>query len=531
MNPLDHRTMEEKEKIARAAGVVGAATLLSRVFGFIRDMVVAQLFGAGNATDAFFVAFRIPNLLRRLVGEGALTASFIPIYSEYLIQHSQEESNRFVQISFTLLTISLSAITLLGIAFSPWIVKAIAYGFSANPEKFGLTVLLNRLMFPYIFFISLVALSMGVLNSLRHFSAPAFSPVILNLSIIACALLGFPYLDEPILSLALGVLIGGMGQLLFQIPFLYRKGIVIRWRVDWSHPGVRRVLILMGPSVLGLAVSQLNVLVNTLLASYLPQGSVSYLYYADRLLEFPMGIFAIAIATAVLPSLSDHAARKDWSALRDTMVFALRLTFFLILPAMAGLIILRNPIIQILFQRGAFDAHSTTMTAQALFFYALGLIAFAGIRIVVPAFYALQDTKTPVKIAGWALLANLGFGILLMSPLKHGGLALAVSLSAGLNFILLMIFLRKKIGSFGGTVIWSSFFKNLLAAGVMSLVVHWVISFIAWEKEGVTFEKIIGLLFALSAGAIIYWAACRFMGCEEAKTILNLFKRKIKTLR
>lgn len=523
--------MGEKEKIARAAGVVGGATLLSRVFGFIRDMVVAQLFGAGNATDAFFVAFRIPNLLRRLVGEGALTASFIPIYSEYLIQHSQEESNRFVQISFTLLTISLTVITILGILLSPWIVKGIAYGFSANPEKFDLTVLLNRLMFPYIFFISLVALAMGVLNSLKHFAAPAFAPVILNLSIIASAFLGFPYLDEPILSLAFGVLIGGVGQFLFQIPFLYRRGIVLRWRIDWSHPGVRRVLLLMGPSVLGLAVSQLNVLVNTLLASYLPQGSVSYLYYADRLLEFPMGVFAIAIATAVLPSLSDHAARKDWSALRDTVAFALRLTFFLVLPAMVGLIILRNPIIQILFQRGAFDAHSTAMTAQALLFYAVGLIAFAGIRIVVPAFYALQDTKTPVKIAGCALLANLAFGVLLMSPLKHGGLALAVSLSAGVNFILLIIFLRRKIGSFGKTVIWSCFFKNLVAAGIMALVVQWIISPVAWDKGGVTLEKIMGLLVSLSGGAIVYWAACRFMGCEEARTILNLFNRKIKDFR
>lgn len=422
-------------------------------------MVVAQLFGAGVATDAFFVAFRIPNLLRRLVGEGSLTASFIPVYSEYISQRSKEEGDELVSASFSVLTIVLILFTGLGILFSPWIIKFMAYGFSLEPEKFKLTVLLTRLMFPYIFFIGLVALAMGVLNSWKHFAAPALAPVLLNLAIIACALLLAGFLKEPIISLAIGVLMGGIVQLLFQVPFIRWKKITVRFHFRPFHPGVKRIGLLMAPSVLGLGVTQLNVLVSTFLASYLPEGSVSYLYYADRLLEFPMGIFAIAIATVILPTMSEQTTKNDLQGMKETLSFALRFVFFVTLPAMIGLMVLRLPIINLLFQRGAFSAHSASMTAQALLYYALGLAAFAGIRIIVPAFYSLQDTKTPVKVAFLALLVNAGFGVILMIPLKHGGLALATSLAAGLNFTLLVILLKRKLGRIGGKKILLSFLK------------------------------------------------------------------------
>ncbi len=520
--------MQDEERITRAAGVVGMATLLSRIFGFIRDMVVAKMFGAGTATDAFFVAFRIPNLLRRLVGEGALTACFIPVYSEYIAHKTKEEANHLVHVAFSLLATVLVVMSLLGILLAPWIVKLMAYGFLQDPEKFQFTVFLTRLMFPYIFFISLVALAMGALNSRNHFAAPAFAPVLLNLSIVLCALLLSPMFQEPIVSLAVGVMVGGLAQFLFQIPFLRQIGITFRWAWEWSHPGIRRVGSLMAPSVLGLAVVQLNVLINTFLASYLAEGSVSYLYYADRLLEFPMGVFAIAIATAVLPSFSDQAIRKDWNSLKETVGFALRLTFFVTFPAMIGLVVLRYPIISLLFQRGAFDAHSTAMTAQALLFYAVGLVAFAGVRIIVPAFYSLQDTKTPVRVAILALLANAGFGVILMFPLKHGGLALATSLSAGLNFILLLLFLRKKIGSLNGTRIWASFFRYLVAAGIMALVVHWVIGMAQWEIEGFTIEKLFTLIAAIGSGVTVYGGASLFLGCEELSTLSRMIRRKIK---
>jgi len=519
--------MEEHRNIAKAATVVGGATLLSRIFGFIRDMVVAQFFGAGMATDAFFVAFRIPNLLRRLVGEGSLTASFIPVYSEYISQRTKEEGDDLVNASFTLLAFLLIIVTGLGVLFSPWIVKVMAYGFSKEPEIFRLTVLLNRVMFPYIFFIGLVALAMGVLNSWKHFAAPALSPVLLNIAIIACALLFYGLLKEPILALAIGVVLGGIAQLFFQIPFIWRKGITLRFLFNPSHPGVKRIGILMAPSVLGLAVTQINVLVSTFLASYLPRGSVSYLYYADRLLEFPMGIFAIAIATAVLPTLSEYSAKKDLQKLKETISFALRFVFFVTLPAMVGLIVLRLPILNLLFQRGAFTAHSAEMTAQALLYYALGLAAFAGVRIIVPAFYSLQDTKTPVKVAFIALLANAGLGAVLMTPLRHGGLALAASLAAGLNFALLVILLRRKLGKIGASNIARSFLKNLGASFLMGIVILAICSGGPWQETGVSAEKIGLLLGAILAGIVVYAGACYLFGSQELHSAMAVIKTKM----
>ena len=508
---------------------MGGATLLSRIFGFIRDMIVAQFFGAGMATDAFFVAFRIPNLLRRLVGEGALTASFIPVYTEYLTQRPPEDARDFVRATFSVLAVFLFILTGLGILLAPWIVKVMAYGFSQDPEKLGLTVLLTRLMFPYIFFIGLVALAMGVLNSWKHFLAPALAPVLLNLAIILCVLVFYRFFSEPILTLALGVLLGGIAQLVFQWPFLRRKGVSWGFRFEPSHPGVKRIAVLMAPSVLGLGVTQLNVLVNTFLASYLPEGSISYLYYADRLLEFPMGIFAIAVATAVLPVLAEQAAKHDWEKLRETLAFALRLVFFVTLPAMIGLIVLRQPILNLLFQRGAFTAHSAEMTAQALLYYSLGLAGFAGVRIIVPAFYSLQDTRTPVKVAFAALVANALLGALLMHPLKHGGLALATSLAAGLNFSLLVFFLRKKMGKIGLGKITRSFFKSLGASLIMGAVALLITRQGEWGQAGVTPEKIGLLTGAIAAAVAVYGLTAYFLGSEELHLILGGIKKKLRT--
>ncbi len=520
--------MNEQGKIAKAASVVGGATFLSRVFGFIRDMVVAQFFGAGLATDAFFVAFRIPNLLRRLVGEGSLTASFIPVYTEYINQRPKKEGDELVNTSFSLLALLLIVVVGLGIVFSPWIVKVMAYGFSQEPEKFRLTVLLNRVMFPYIFFIGLVALAMGVLNAWKHFAAPALAPVLLNIAIIACALLFSGLLEEPILALAIGVLIGGVAQLLLQIPFMWKRGISFRPQFTFSHPGVKRVASLMAPSILGLGVTQFNVLISTFLASYLPEGSVSYLYYADRLLEFPMGIFAIAIATAVLPTLSEYSARNNLQGLKETVSFALRLVFLVTLPAMVGLIVLRHPILNLLFRRGAFTALSVDMTAQALLYYALGLAGFAGVRVIVPAFYSLQDTKTPVKVAFLALLANAGFGIIFMFPLRHGGLALATSVAAALNFILLLVVLKRRLGRMGAARILRSFYRSLVASILMGVVVFMVCSFISWDIGGVTLIKIGFLLGSILLGGILYAGVCYLWGSEEMRTLITLLRKKMK---
>ncbi|HXC92748.1 MAG TPA: murein biosynthesis integral membrane protein MurJ, partial [Geobacteraceae bacterium] len=330
--------MSEKKHIARAAGVLGSATVLSRIMGMVRDMVVSRLFGAGFATDAFFAAFQIPNMLRRFFAEGALTSAFVPTFSECYTRKGEMEARELANTCFTLLTILMAGITIAGIILSPLIVRIMFPGFSAEPSKLELTVFLNRLMFPYIFFVSLLALCMGILNTLRHFFTPAISTVFLNLSMIFCALLLHGAFKIPIVSLAAGVLAGGLLQLLLQLPVLWRKGFAFRLRFDFGNQEVRRIALLMAPSIFGVGVYYLNITVGNILASFLPQGSVSYLYYAQRLFEFPQGIFTVSVAQAVLPSMSRQAAEGDIEALKESLQFGLRLLLFITIPAMGGLI-------------------------------------------------------------------------------------------------------------------------------------------------------------------------------------------------
>lgn len=517
----------ERSRVIRAAGVVGAATLLSRVFGFLRDMVVAAFFGAGFATDAFFVAFRIPNLLRRLFAEGSLTIAFVPVFTEYLEKKTRKDAFELASIAFTLLSVILAVVSVAGILASPWIVKLIAPGFSKIPEKFELTVFLTRLMFPYIFFISLVALCMGILNSLRHFAAPALAPVVLNVAIIAAALLLRNLFEEPVIALAVGVMAGGVLQLAMQFPFLVRVGVKIRPDFHFSHPGVRRIGMLMLPAVFGAAVYQLNIFIGTLLASYLPGGSVSYLYYADRIVQLPLGIFGIAVGTATLPSFSEQAARGDYEELKRTIAFSLRLILFVTIPAMVALIVLRVPIISVLFQRGEFGLDPVLMTSQALFFYAIGLWAFSGIRIVVSAFYSLQDTKTPVRIAVIALVVNVVMSVILMFPLKHGGLALATSIASAVNILLLFYILRKKIGSFVDRAFSISVFKVTLSSLIMGGVLAIIMKLMAWNTEGDFHERLVILLLCIGVGLLVFTAVSLVLKSSEITFVANRLKGKV----
>jgi len=404
---MDQENNSENSKVAKAAGVVGISTMASRIFGYIRDMVVAALFGAGWIYDAFLIAFRIPNLLRRLIGEGSLTVSFVPVFTEYLRNKSKKEALELANVAFTLLSIILVVVSILGVLLSPLIVALQAPGFIKTPDQFALAVFLTRLMFPYIFFMSLVALCMGILNSFRHFAAPALSPVILNISMIAAALFLRNYFAQPITALAIGVMIGGVLQLAMQLPFLSKFKIKFKFNFNWQHPGIKQITVLLLPAILGASVSTINVFVGNILASFLPKGSVSYLYYADRIMELPLGVFAIAIGTASLPSLSEHALQGNYEALKSTISFSLRLMLFVTIPAMVALMALNLPIISVLFQRGAFDAQATVLTAQALFCYALGLWAFSLIRIIVAVFYSLQDAKWLMKAAIITLIVNL----------------------------------------------------------------------------------------------------------------------------
>ncbi|HOX15224.1 MAG TPA: murein biosynthesis integral membrane protein MurJ, partial [Smithellaceae bacterium] len=438
----------ENAKVAKAAGIVSAATMVSRVFGLVRDMVIAAFFGASWMTDAFWVAFRIPTTLSRLLGEGSLTASFIPVFTEYLHKKTKEEALELAYNAFTFLSIILTFVSVLGIIFSPFIISVIGYGFVSDPRQFALAVFLNRLMFPYVFIISLGALCMGILNSFRRFASPALSPVMWNLAIITSALCLRSFFAEPITSLAIGVLVGGVLQLSLQWPFLRKCGVRLKFRFNFRHPGLKQVGILLIPATLGAGITTINVFVGSMLASMLPAGSVTYLFYADRIMELPLGVFAIAIGTAILPSFSRHTAAGNMDELKSSISFALRLMLFLTIPSTFALMALNTPIITVLFQRGAFDARAAVCTGQALFYYSMGLWAFSVVRVFVQSFYALQDSKWPMRAAMIAFTVNLVFSLALMYPMKHKGLALANSLSAFANVFILAFVLRNKIGSF-----------------------------------------------------------------------------------
>ena len=519
--------MSEKKNIARAAGVLGAATMLSRFMGMLRDMVVARLFGAGLAMDAFVAAYMIPNMLRRFFAEGALTAAFVPTFSETLANKGREEARALANVCFTLLTLVMAAITVIGIVLSPQIVHLMYPGYAVSPEKFSLTVLLNRLMFPYIFFVSLVALCMGILNTVRHFFTPAISTVFLNISVILAALLLHDRLQVPVVSLAIGVLVGGFLQLALQLPVLYRKGFPVRLNFHFGDPALRKIVLLMGPSLFGVGVYYLNITVGSILASLLPEGSVSYLYYAQRLFEFPQGIFTVSVAQAILPSMSRQAAAGDMDALKESLCYGVRLTLFVTIPAMAGLILCSTPIFSLLFMGGAFDYAKAANCGVALLYYSFGLTFVALVRVLVPAFYALKDTKTPVLIALVAFVLNLLFSLALMGPMRHGGLALASSLSALGNMGLLLWFLRKKIGRFGGRAIAVSGMKGVLATIPMAAAVYWILRLIDWSRMGGKLLKGGVLGAAVLAGMAIFLVSAHLLACEEARDLSSLLRKKL----
>ena len=528
---LTHKYPEIKaghsEQVTKAAGIVGFFTFLSRILGLIRDMVIAALFGSGMMADAFFVAFRIPNLLRRLFAEGSLTIAFIPIFSEYLNKKSKADALELARVTLTILSLILVCVSVAGVLLAPWIVRIQAFGFGSTGSKYELTVLLTRITFPYIFLISIVAFFMGVLNSLKHFGAPAAAPIFLNVGIIAGAVFISPRLDEPIVGVAIGVIIGGILQVFLQLPWIKKEGMVLWPKWNPSHPAVKRIGVLMLPAVFGSAVYQLNQFIGTLLASFLPEGSISWLYYADRLVQFPLGIFGIAISTAALPTLSEHAALDKLSEFSETLSHSLRMVFFITFPAMAGLVVLGAPIVKLIYQRGAFDLHAASMTYRALAFYSIGLWAFSGIRIMVSAFYALQDTKTPVIVASCALFLNLFFSLLFMGPMKHAGLALALSCASGIQFALLVVALRHKLPGVSFSGVMSCAFKSLLASAIMGGGL-----FVVQNKWGLAYAArgpaylFVDVAVLVSLGAISYFGIAALMRSRELRSLIDMFSLK-----
>ena len=498
--------------LLKSLATISSMTLLSRILGFVRDFVIARIFGAGMLTDAFFVAFKLPNLLRRLFAEGAFSQAFVPILGEYKNKQGDTEAKRLVDHVATLLILFLCIVTLSGMAAVPLLVYVSAQGFAADATKFALTVELTRITFPYIFFMSLVALAGGILNTWSRFAVPAFTPVLLNLSFIVMALFVAPYFHPPVLVLGWAVFLGGTLQFAFQIPYLKRINMLPSFSLDWKDTGVRRILKLMAPAVLGVSVTQVSLLINTIFASFLGTGSVSWLYYADRLMEFPSGMLGAALGTILLPSLSKYHAGNSFDDYSRLLDWGLRLTLLLAAPAALALAILAVPLIATLFHHGAFSADDVFKTRNALVAYSVGLVGLILVKVLAPGFYARQNVRTPVKIAFLTLFVTQLLNLALIGWLKHAGLALSIGLAACLNAAMLYRGLRRH-GIYSPQPGWPKFYAKLALAIVFMGVALWFSSgetadWLRWSLS----DRLFRLTILVTFGAAVYFATLWLTG-------------------
>jgi len=519
---LDSGT-SDRRLILRNAGIVGASTVASRVLGLLRDAVLAAMLGASFWADAFFVAFRIPNLARQLLGEGALAASFVPVYTDVLRKRGEESAKRFSDHLYSLLVLTLTLLSLAGIFFAPQLVRIIAFGFDPDSDVFATTVLLTRWMLPYMIFVCAAALGMGILNSRGHFLIPALAPALLNLSIIFFALLVAPSLPMPVVGVAWGVLVGGLLQLLIQYPPMRTMKATPTLGIPSLTPDVRRVGIMMGPAILGVTVYQLNILVDTILASFLPTGSITYLWYGNRMMQFPLGVFGIALATAALPTMSRQISEGREGDFWKTVSFSLGLTAFIGFPAALGLIALREPIMAALFGRGAFGSADVAGAGHALLYYSLGLPFFIGIKILGRAFFAKENTRIPFTAATLAFLVNAVLDVVLMGPMGHAGLALATSIASGFNFLFLAAsFTRREGTGWVDRDLVKESTRAMTAALIMFIVVWAAARSFAWMELS-TLERVGGLCGCVGLGFGVYFASALTFGCKGLKTLKNRF--------
>lgn len=509
------------KSLVKSTSAVAGMTMISRIFGFIRDMVTAQLFGASLFSDAFFVAFRIPNFMRRLFAEGSFSQAFVPVLSEFQKTKTPEEIKLFINSMAGTLGAVLLIVTCFGILFAPVIVKLFAPGYATGSERYDLAVMMLRITFPYLLLISLTAFAGAILNTYSRFWVAAFTPVFLNISMIGAAIFLAPHLHVPIVSLAWGVFIAGVVQLLFQWPFLKKLGLLPRPRIDFKNAGVTKVLKLMVPALFGVSVSQINLLLDTLFASFLVVGSVSWLYFSDRLMEFPLGVFGVAISTVILPHLSRHHASESKEDFSLTLDWALRCVLLVGLPAAVVLAVLSGPLLSALFQYGRFDAHAVLMTRQSLSAFAIGIAPFMIIKILAAGFYAKQDMRTPVRIGVFAMIANMVFNIILIWPLKHAGIALATSLAAVLNMGFLYYFLRLK-GIYQPRTGWTFFtfrllFANSLLAACLWLgagdIHDWVVQPAVW--------RVTHLAVLLASSVVVYFLGLWMAGIRPRHILIR----------
>ncbi|CAG0954490.1 putative peptidoglycan lipid II flippase [Burkholderiales bacterium] len=498
--------------LLKALSAVSGMTLLSRITGLMRTSVQAAVFGVGAHTDAFEAAFRLPNILRRMFAEGAFSQAFVPILAEYQAKQGQEETRRLISRVSSLLAAALLALSVLGVLAAPWLAYLLASGFAAQEGKMELTTELIRVVFPYILFISLVSLAGGVLNVHRRFGVPAFTPVLLNLSLIGSALFLAPHFAQPIMALAWGVIIGGVAQLLMQIWPLYRLGLFPRPDLSWRDEGVQRILRAMGPAMLGVSAAQISILVNTQLASMLGDGAVSWITYADRLMEFPTAMLGVALGTVLLPSLARHHGLGEARQYSELLDWGLRFICVLALPAALALGMIGVPLIATINKYGAFTAFDVSQTRDALFGYSLGLIGLIGVKVLAPGFFARQDMKTPVKISVLSVAVSVAAASLLMHPLAHAGLTLATSLGACVNAGVLLWMLRRK-GIYAPLPGWGRFFAKLLVAlAVLALTLHFAAGEDRYWLEGGVLAKVGRLAGVVLGGATAYFATLWIMG-------------------
>ncbi|MFY9402451.1 MAG: murein biosynthesis integral membrane protein MurJ [Candidatus Omnitrophota bacterium] len=499
--------------LVKSAGIISFATFLSRVLGLLRDIVIARLFGVYLYAQAFVIAFKIPNLFRDFVGEGATNAAFVPVFSEYSLKRSGKEFWELANVVLNMLLVILTAITIIGIIFSPFIVRVAAPGFLASMEKFALTVRLNRIIFPYIILISLAAYSTAILNSLKHFSLPAFAPCLLNISIIVFASL----FGEGIRGLSWGILVGGILQLAIQIPVLYKKGFRLKIPRTLNHPGARDIGRLMLPRLLSSSIYQLNNFVDSIFGSLswvVGEGGVAVLYFSYRLIQFPLGVFSNAVSQAILPTFSRQVATSDELELKRTLSFGIRSVFFVMVPAGVFFMVLALPLIEFFFCRDKFDSYAAHLTAQALFFYSIGLCAYGANKVLQSCFFSLKDTLTPAKVSGLGLLLNIILNSVLMFPFKIAGIALATSISGIITFLTLFILAKRKIGDFGVREIGSSFLRIFFSGVGMGIICYLSVYLLS--------NRFLGIAVSLIAGFFSYLGFCLIFKVKELHQLFNL---------
>ena len=508
-------------RFAQNVGIFTSATLLSRILGYVRDALVAATFGGGMVTDAFYAAFKVPNLLRRFMGEGAMTAAFVPVFTDVLTKKGEEEANRFFNALLIGIGVALSGVVAVGILFAPQVTRVVAWGFVRTPEVFDLTSDLVRLTFPFLVVISMAALVTAVLNARGRFFVPALSPAGLSVAEIGFIVVLASRMDSPVHGLAASVVVGGALHFVAQLPSLYKEGFFLRWAKPFSHPGVKSVLLLMGPAILGLAADQINSFVDQFCASFLREGSITALYNSNRVMQLPLALFGIAVSSVALPSLSRSMSQNDLSGFKSLLNFSVRIANYILIPSFFGLLAVGYPIVQILFEHGKFTETYSRMTYLALAPYAFGLPAYSTVRILATAFYARKNTRTPMRVAFWAMGLHVALNVALMWRFEVAGLAFSTAASAWFQAVVLFVLLRREVGPLGGRTLASSFLYGSAAGLVMGAVCWWM-SFRLLDGQAL----VLRVAGPIAAGAAFYFLLSKLLRVKEYDILLNTLRRR-----